>query len=134
MFAIGTIEVKGTKVVAIAFPGRTRSTPGDYAEVAAKVPTPAFGGRLVLQAFVNDTHVTDRWTRYRFLQLWANNHLAWEEDIALSREGKEWIAADITDAAKGAKLLHLRFRVLDRRAVSNYPDITVLGPVRLIQR
>ena len=133
-WGIGLHEAGGRQAVAIAYPRKTPSKPGDYAEIAAEVATPAFKGRLVLQAFVNDTHVTDQWTGYRFLQLWANDRLAWEEDIALSREGKEWIAADITDAAKDAKSLRLRFRVVDRRAVSNYPDITVLGPVRLVQR
>jgi len=132
-WGIGLHEAGGRQAVAIAYPRKTPSTAGDYAEVQAELPVPAFRGRL-LQAFVNDTHVTDQWTRYRFLQLWANDRLVWEEDIALSREGKEWVAADVTDAAKGARRLTLRFRVIDKRAVSNYSDITVLATVRLIQR
>ena len=131
-WGIGLAEAKGRQAVAIAFPRRTRSTPGDYAEVRAELPVPAFRGRLMLEAFVNDTKVTDLWTRYRFLQLWANDRLIWEEDIALSRAGKEWIAVDVTSVARGQKRLRLRFRVLDKRAVSNYTDITFLGPVRLV--
>ena len=131
-WGIGLVEAAGHKALAIAYPGKTSSRVGDYAEVEATMPVPSVRGRLVLQAFVNGTHVADRWTRYRFLQFWANDRLVWEEDIATSREGKEWIAVDVTDAAKGAKQLTLRFRVVDKRPVANYPDITFLGPMRLV--
>jgi hypothetical protein len=65
------------------------------------------------------------------MQLWLNDKMIWEEDIALSREGKEWIAVDVTDAAREAERLKLRFRIVDKRRVSNYTTVTVLGPVRL---
>jgi len=131
MWGIGTLDAAGRKAIAIAFPGRTRSEVGHYAEVRAELPTPKFQGRLILHAFINDTHVTTRWTRYRFMQLWLNDKMIWEEDIATSREGKEWIAIDVTDVARRAKRLMLRFRVIDKRPVSNYPTITFLGPVKL---
>lgn len=130
-FGAGLLEHGRHRALAITFPGRTGSKVGDHVEVRADMSVPQFDGRLMLDAFVNDTHVTDRWTRYRFMQLWVNDKLVWEEDIALSREGREWIAVDVTDLAKGAARFALRFRVEDRRRVGNYPDLTVVGPVRL---
>jgi len=131
LFALGVTQVGERKLLAVAFPGRTPSQVGDFAQATAELPTPKFAGKLLVHAFINDTLVTDRWTRYRFMQLHVNGKLVWEEDIALSREGKEWVVADITAVAKGAERLVLRFRVVDKRSVGNYTTVTVLGPVRL---
>jgi len=131
MFAIGRYERDGAAYVAVAFPGKTRSAPGDYAELRAAVKTPAFDGKLLLDAFITDTMHTTKWTGYRFVQLWVDDKKVWEEDIAVSREGEEWLTADITKAAKGSAMLKLRFRVEDRKGVGNYTTTTFLGPVRL---
>ena len=92
---------------------------------------PPFKERLVLDVFVNDTRLDNVWKNYRFMQLWVNDSLAWEEDIAPSREGREWVSVDVTGRAKPGVPLKLRFRVTDKRAVSSHSTITFLGPIRL---
>jgi hypothetical protein len=57
--------------------------------------------------------------------------LIWEEDIAPSRAGKEWISLDVTEQATAGSRLKLRFRVVDKRAVGDHFSVTFLGPVRL---
>ena len=130
-WGVGAYEPDGRGVVAIAYPPQAPSEIGDYAEVRAEAPVPAFQGRLLLDAFVNDTRLDNAWRGYRFMQLWVNDSLAWEEDIAPSREGREWVTVDVTDAVKAAGRLSLRFRVVDKRAVSSHATVTFIGPVRL---
>jgi hypothetical protein len=101
------------------------------AEVCAEVPVPEFSGRLMLDAFVNDTRVENRYPGHRDLQLWVNDRLVWEEDIARSREGSEWISLDLTDLAEPGSPLALRFRVIDKRPVSDHLSVAFLGPVIL---
>ena len=131
VWGIGLYESPRGDCVAIAYPGKTSSRPGYFAEVRAEIDRPRFEGRLILDAFVADTHVTDRWTGYRFMQLRVNDKVVWEADIATDRAGKEWVSVDVTEAAGKADTLRLRFRVEDRRGVGNYSDVTFLGPVRL---
>ena len=129
-YCVGESEAKGGKVVAILYPRRIPSKPGDFAEVCVELPVPAHAGRLVLDMFVNDTRLENRYPGFRFMQLWANDRLIWEEDIATSRAGKEWISLDVTDLADGSPLT-LRFRVVDKQGVGDHLSVAFLGPVRL---
>jgi len=130
-FCAGPFEGKGCSLVAVAYPRHAPSTAGDMAEVCAEVPVPEFSGRLMLDAFVNDTRVENRYPGHRDLQLWVNDRLVWEEDIARSREGSEWISLDLTDLAEPGSPLALRFRVIDKRPVSDHLSVAFLGPVIL---
>jgi len=130
-WCLGPIDRRQQKLTAIAFPRRTASQIGDYAEVRAELPTPAFQGRLHLDLFVNDTKIDPQYPQYRYLELWVNERLAWEEDITLTRAGREWLSLDVTEAAKSAPQLAIRFRIIDRRPVSSYGSVTFLGPLRL---
>jgi hypothetical protein len=131
LFAVGKYLAENSSAAAIAFPSKTQSKPGDYAEIKTTVPVPQFKGKLKLAAYINDTLVTDKWTKYRFMQVWVNSKKVWEEDIALSREGREWVSIDITEAVKGSKELILHFRVEDKKKVGNYTTVSFLGPVYL---
>lgn len=118
-------------VSALAYPRNAPSVPGDAAEVRMDVGLPVFKGRLRLDVFVNDSRLDNAWRNYRFMQLWVNDTLTWEEDIAPTRAGREWVSVDVTDQAKARAPLHLRFRVIDKQAVSTYATVIFLGPVRL---
>jgi hypothetical protein len=130
-FCAGSFEWKGRSLVAIAYPRRVPSKVDDAGEVCAELPVPKFTGRLVLDAFVNDTRLENRYPKYRYLQLWVNDRLLWEEDIAPARDGKEWTTLDVTELAKPGTTLKLRFRVIDKRPVGDHLTVTFLGPVRL---
>ncbi len=130
-FCVGDFESKTGKFVAIAYPRRIPSKPGDGADVCAEIAVPDYSGHLLLDAFVTDTRLENRYPGLRSMQLWANDRLIWEEDIAASRAGKEWISADVTELATAGSPLKLRFRVVDRRGVGDHLSVTFLGPVRL---
>ena len=130
-FAIGPSELGGCKSLAIAYPANAPSAPGDYGEARAELPVPRSAGRLFLDALVEDTRSDNRWREYRYMQLWVNEQLAWEEDVAPDRKGHTWVTVDVSAAARAADRLKLRFRVLDKRGVGNHLSVTFLGPVRL---
>ena len=130
-FAVGTSEIGGRTSLAIAHPAKVPSQPGDYAEVRAELPAPKSGNRLRLDAWIEDTRSDNRWREYRFMQLWVNERLLWEEDVAPDRKGRTWVSVDVSAAVQGVDRLKLRFRVLDKRGVSNHLSVTFLGPVRL---
>ena len=130
-FCLGRFESKGRALLAVAYPRRTPSTPGDAAEVRAELAVPQYDGRLLLDCFVSDTRLENRYPGHRYMQLWNDDRLLWEEDIASSREGKEWISLDVTEIAPAGSSLRLRFRVVDRRAVGDHLSVAFLGPVRL---
>jgi len=130
-FVVGPSGLGGRPSVALAHPARIPSTPGDYAEVRAELPAPKFDSRLLLDACVEDTRSDNQWRGYRFMQLWVNDQLAWEEDVAPDRKGRVWVTVDVSEAARAAAPLKLRFRVEDRRGVGNHLSVTFLGPVRL---
>jgi len=130
-FCAGLFNWNGQPLVAIAYPRHTPSQVDDAGEVRAALPVPEYTGQLVLDAFVNDTRVENRYPGHRYMQLWVNDQLLWEDDIAPSRAGSEWISRDVTELARSSKALQLRFRVLDRRPVGDHLSIAFLGPVRL---
>ena len=130
-FAAGPSGLGGHQSLAIAYPAKIPSTPGDYAEVRAELPAPKSTQRLFLDAWIEDTRSDNRWREYRFMQLWVNEQLAWEEDVAPDRRGRTWVSVDVTAPARAADRLTLRFRVVDKRGVSNHLSVTFLGPVRL---
>ncbi|HUT94687.1 MAG TPA: hypothetical protein VMY37_34845 [Thermoguttaceae bacterium] len=130
-FCAGPFAWKGQPLVAIAYPRRVPSRIDDAAEVDAEVAVPEYRGRLMLDAFVNDTRLENRYPKYRYMQLWANDRLVWEEDVAPTRAGKEWISLDVTEPAGPGTTLKLRFRVVDKRGVGDHLTVTFLGPVLL---
>jgi hypothetical protein len=130
-FCAGEYTSNGRAMVAIAYPRRVPSRPSDAAEVRATLTVPSFAGRVVLDAFVNDTRLENRYPGHRYMQLWAGDRLVWEEDIAPTRDGKEWTSLDVTELAKPNTTLKLRFRVIDKRPVGDHLTVTFLGPVRL---
>jgi hypothetical protein len=130
-FAVGLCELGGHQSLAVAYPAKVPSTPGDYAEVRAELTAPKPANRLFLDAWVEDTRSDNRWREYRFMQLWVNDQLLWEEDVAPDRKGRAWVSVDVSAPAKAADRLKLRFRVVDKRGVSNHLSVTFLGPVRL---
>jgi hypothetical protein len=131
VFCLGEFESKGSEFVAIAYPRRIPSKPSDTGCVCADIAVPHYTDHLLLDAFVNDTRLENRYPGYRFMQLWANNQLIWEEDIASSRVGKEWISLDISGLVAAGSHLKLRFCVVDKRGVGDHLSVTFLGPVRL---
>ncbi len=130
VWCAGPVDWRQNRLAAIAYPRRIGSKSGDYAEVRLELATPKFSGRLRLDLFVNDTKIDPQYPGYRFQELWVNERLAWQEDISRSRESREWISVDVTEAAKSSTLA-IRFRVIDRRAVGSYGSVTFLGPIRL---
>jgi len=131
MYAVGPYARDSRELVAVAYPANVPSQPGEFGEVAAEVRVPSFRGRLLLEAFVNDTRLDNQWRHYRFMQLWAGDRLLWEEDVAPSRSGREWIGLDVSPLAKPGEKLLLRFRVVEKKPVGNHASITFLGPARL---
>ena len=130
-YCVGQFESQGRGLLSVAYPGRIPSTPDDAAEVRAELTVPQYEGRLLLDFFVSDTRLENRYPGHRYMQLWTGKRLLWEEDIASSREGREWISLDITEVAPAGSPLGLRFRVVDRRAVGDHLSVAFLGPVRL---
>lgn len=129
-WCMGPLERREQRLTVLAFPRHTPSKPGDYAEVRLETPAPKTSGRLRLDLFVNDTKIDPKYPGYRFQELWVNDRLAWQEDIARPRDGQEWISVDVTEAVRSAKTLSVRFRVIDRRAVGSFGSVTFLGPIR----
>ncbi|MHB8897443.1 MAG: hypothetical protein ACYC6Y_01710 [Thermoguttaceae bacterium] len=130
-FCAGEFASSRDKLVAIAYPRGVPSKPGDGCEVTAELAVPEHQGRLLVDLFVTDTRLDNRYPGYRFLQFWANDRLLWEEDIAPDREGKEWVSVDVTDAARRGSRLRLQFRVTDKRGVGDHLSVAFVGPVRL---
>ncbi len=136
-FCLGPFDFKGNALVAIGYPRTRPSKVGDRAEVSAKLPVPkspsstGSKARLMLDFFVNDTRLENRYPGHRYMQLWINDRLAWEEDIAPARPGNGWVSLDVTESARGKPELQLRFRVIDKRRVGDHLTVTYLGPVRL---
>ena len=130
-WCMGPLDWQGNRLAVLAFPRLVASKSEDYAEVRTEIAVPKFQGRLRLHLFVNDTKIDPLYPKYRFQELWVNDRLTWQEDISGSRENKEWISVDVTEAAKAWKTLSLRFRVIDRRAVGCFGSVTFLGPMRL---
>jgi hypothetical protein len=130
-FSTGSYEWQGRRLAAIVYPRHVRSVNGDYAEFRAELAVPKQPGRLVLDAFVNDTRDDNHWTAYRFMQLWVGDRLAWEEDIALDRKGRPWVTVDVSADAQQSDRLAIRFRVVDKRGVGDHLSVAFLGPVRL---
>jgi hypothetical protein len=130
-WAVGPYATNGQKLVAVGFMPNVSSQVDDHAEVCAELKLPKVDGRLLLDAFVQDTRDDNRWRKFRYMQLWANDQLLWEEDIAPDRKGREWLTVDITELAKTTDRLALRFRVVDKQGVGAHLSVTFLGPVRL---
>ncbi len=130
-FSAGPYTWKGRPMVAVAYPRGVPSSIGDVAEVCAAVAVPPFAGRLVLDAFVADTRLENRYPGYRYLQLWLGDRMVWERDIAPPQEGEEWVSVDVTRWARPGTPLNLRFRVVDKRRVGDHLSVAFLGPVRL---
>jgi hypothetical protein len=130
-FAVGPAELGGRRSLAIAYPAKVPSTPGDYAEVRAELPVPRSADRLFLDAWIEDTRSDNQWRGYRFMQIWANDQLLWEEDVAPDRKDRVWVSIDVSAPAQATDRLKLRFRVVDKRGVSNHLSVTFLGPIRL---
>jgi hypothetical protein len=65
------------------------------------------------------------------MQLWVDDAMAWEEDIAPTRQGHEWVSLDVTTQALADARFRVRFRVTDKRGVGDYATVTFLGPLRL---
>ena len=130
-WSIGPLEWRYQPSTVIAFPRRTASQAGDHAEVRAELPRPVFTGRLQLDLFVNDTKIDPKYPEYRYQELWINDRMVWQEDITVSRAGREWLTLDVTALATPESTLAIRFRVIDRRPVSSYGSVTFLGPLRL---
>lgn len=130
-WAIGPYETNGQRLVALGFMPNMASQVDDHAEVYAELKLPKVDGRLLLDAFVDDTRNDNRWRKFRYMQLWTNDQLLWEEDIAPDRKGRQWVTVDITSLAKTSDRLSLRFRVVDKQGVGSHLSVTFLGPVRL---
>ncbi len=130
-FCGGPYEAAGQPLVALGYPAGVGSKPGEFVEVSTVVNVPRFQGRLLLDAFIQDTRDDNRYRQFRFLQLWAGDQLLWEEDIAQDRKGREWISVDVTKHARPGESLALRFRVVDRTPVGSHLTVAFLGPVRL---
>ncbi|NLX99513.1 MAG: hypothetical protein GXY83_25540 [Rhodopirellula sp.] len=130
-FCAGRFDRHERSLVAIGYPRGIASEIGQYAEVSAEIPRPDVSGRLVLDFFLNDTRLENRYPGHRFGQLWLNDRLVWEEDIASSRSGREWGTVDVTEAAAGGPNVTVRFRVVDKRPVGDHLSVSFLGPVVL---
>ncbi|MFA7175353.1 MAG: glycoside hydrolase family 20 zincin-like fold domain-containing protein [Kiritimatiellia bacterium] len=130
-WGIGLYTNSATRTTALVFPNNTPSAVGDYAEVAALIPMPAFKRRLVLDVFVQDSRRDNQYKGYRFLQLWVNQTLVWSEDIAQDRTGRAWVSIDISKVVQPGAELRLRFRVEDRKTVGNHLTVAFIGPFQL---
>jgi hypothetical protein len=130
-YAVGPYARDSRTLVAVAYPANIPSQSGDFGEVAAELAVPSFSGHLLLDAFVNDTRVDNRWREYRYMQIWVGDKLVWEEDVAPDRAGREWVSVDVTPLAKPGEKLRLRLRVVEKKPVGNHTSVTFLGPVRL---
>ncbi len=116
--------------VALVFPERTISIPGEYVEISATVDVPRFSGHLLLDVFVQDSRQTNKGQGFRILELHANQTKVWSEDIVMDRTGREWVTVDITKIVKSGEKVRLRFRIEDRQPVGNL-TVAFAGPFQL---
>jgi len=49
----------------------------------------------------------------------------------MDRKAREWVTVDVTDVARYSQQLNLRFRVEDRKGVSDWKMMTFIGPAQL---
>ena len=124
------VEVKGMVKAMDQAPGGVEIVPTSMSVIVeSETPLPLdVTGKVKADI---DTRLDNRYKDYRFLQLWANDKLLWEEDIAPDRAGREWVSIDVTDAARAAPTLKLQFRVVDKRPVSDHLSVAFCGPARL---
>ena len=117
--------------VTISYPWRTRSTPGDAAEITqAAVVEP--GDRYIVQFRQKDDYVGPT-AGYHFKQILIDGEAVWEEDVAQGSSDWVEVTRDVTPQVKGKHQVALTLRVMDKKGVSNFgvraswADLTTVG-------
>jgi hypothetical protein len=102
----------------LSYPSDTPSRAGDFvmAGQSAKV-LPA--DRYVLH-FRDRDNFTGPTTGYHFKQLLVDGSVVWEEDVAGGPPSWRKIAVDVTECVRGKTTVSVAFRLLDKKAVSNF--------------
>ena len=149
-FAAGTLVQDGPGAdkqltfPGIGFPRRTPGNAGDYGRIRCSVDIPAefmnpMNTGLWAQVFVSDTRLDGKYPGYRFAQIWVDGQKLWATEVVTDQSGNEWVSLDLAKPARraladGREDLQITFRVVDERAVSSFPTIVFVGPIRLIVR
>ncbi len=129
-FLAGAYDRDGQKAAAIVVPRRTNTAPGQYGAVELTVPTPAFEGKLLAEAFLVDSRIDNAYKNVRDIEIWANGALIYRRDIA-DPKAPDWITLDLTAAAKANKELRIQVVVREKAAVSDHTSWVFVGPVFL---
>ncbi|HUT35623.1 MAG TPA: hypothetical protein VNE39_19190 [Planctomycetota bacterium] len=133
LWAAGLAKANGLEAVAVAHPAPAGWVPverGEYAEVRAELPVPQFAGRLGLLLLLATPAGGGRPARV-VAELWGNGRRLLAHEVGVAGPAAEWLNVDVTEVAKGAERLALRFRVVNERHASRFESLVYLGPVRL---
>jgi hypothetical protein len=120
------------RALVVDFAGQTRSNAGDFCEMTSTLTIPERGKKLSLQVYLFISASTSEAPGARFFQLLIGERVLWEEDIAIALDtGGRWISVDVSEWNQ-LWTLDIIVRVVDRRAVRNYPTTMIIGPLRLL--
>jgi hypothetical protein len=102
----------------LGYPWGTPSSAGDFvmARQSARV-LPA--ERYVLHFRERDDFKADT-AGYHFKQLLVNDRVVWEEDVAGGQSAWQKVTVDVTPHVRGKSTVSVAFRLLDKKAVSNF--------------
>jgi hypothetical protein len=107
----------------LSYPAATASHPGDFAMASQSVRV--LPAQRYLVRFREHDDFTGETAGYHFKQLLLDGAVVWEEDVAggparsWSSRGRE-IAVDVTRNVRDKTSVSLAFRLVDRKAVSNF--------------
>ncbi|NSW54388.1 MAG: beta-galactosidase [Armatimonadetes bacterium] len=123
----GTVLIPEEGIVSrsldLTFPGRTESVPGDYAQWSYRLEGPAVKDRLHFYLADDFTGPT---AGYHFVQVVQDGEVLWERDVAGGTPLPEGIAIELPRSVGT-----LAFRLLGKKAVTNFPVRVRIAGVRL---
>lgn len=102
----------------LAFPHYTPSHEGDFVLVS-QLATVLPGERPRLR-FLESDDFTGPTSGYHFKQLLVDDAVVWEEDVAGGTNGWREINVDVSEQVRGKSKIKIAFRLLDKKAVSNF--------------
>lgn len=130
-FCYGPFRWQDHHLAGISYPRGQPSKIREGVTLRAEIDVPEFENSLLLDLFVNDTRLENRYPGYRYMTLKVDGQTVWDVDIAPTRKGREWITIDVTRFADVGKKLTLSFRVEDRRRTGDHLTFTAIGPGQL---
>lgn len=140
----GTFKDAENNVDLIAFlqsTDRANGEPGNYAELDLSMPLGQARQNLAIMFFMNRDvknkvghyYAREMWAGHTFLQVLHRDQILWEEDIGISRHGREWSLVHLPTLPAEEKEVHLRLRILDRKRSPGMRGFVLMGSIYLVQ-